>query len=71
MIKSGKPTGNSSKIFISMESLRCYENKIKEFSDKEFENWKVKNTNCPNCGAVIESDVCPYCNTNFKRYIYG
>ena len=26
-------------------------------------------TNCPNCGAVLENDTmcCPYCNTNITR----
>ena len=26
----------------------------------------LENTfNCPNCGAPINSDICPYCNTTF------
>lgn len=24
---------------------------------------EIENTNCPNCGAPITTEVCPYCNT--------
>ena len=25
-------------------------------------------TNCPNCGAPIDTDVCPYCGTRFVDF---
>ena len=27
----------------------------------------VKSTNCPNCGAPIKTDKCPYCGTVFME----
>lgn len=71
MIRSGKPTGNSSK-YINLANLQTYENKIKELTahiiediSKENSKHKAKQTNCPNCGAVITGMKCEYCGTIF------
>ena len=29
-----------------------------------------KETHCPNCGALITQEVCPYCGTNFTKFIF-
>ena len=28
------------------------------------EPWNTINTSCPNCGATVTTEICPYCNAS-------
>lgn len=66
--------------YISLNKLNIYNGKINRLLEnenlntlntlKELSNYISKDTkrqsNCPNCGAAIESEVCEYCGTNLR-----
>lgn len=62
---------NMSKKYLTLDSLMLFDAKIKEYTNKNFEEYKAKQLNCPNCAAPITSEKCEYCGTDFRRLIYG
>lgn len=56
------------KKYISLSQLELFEyllkNSINEH-DEYFSDSKNRITNCPNCGAIINSKKCEYCGTHF------
>ena len=50
---------------VTFEVLKYFYDKMIDYIDKRIELEHKGRTNCPNCGAVIENKVCPYCGTNF------
>ena len=69
-----------SKKYVNIYQLEIYKNQIKRLLEKEDSNTlntlkevsdyissnTKKQSNCPNCGAVIVSEICEYCGTNLK-----
>lgn len=53
------------KKIIDEDALRYYTKLMKEYIDIKIDLVQHKQTNCPNCGAVITGLKCEYCGTNF------
>lgn len=53
------------KKIIDEDALRYYTKLMKEYIDIKIDLTQNKQTNCPNCGAVITGLKCEYCGTNF------
>lgn len=55
------------KQYINTDCLTYFIEQIKQNIDKKIELRAHKNTTCPNCGAVITSNRCEYCGTDFEQ----
>ena len=54
--------------YMSVENLKQYHNLLMSHIKSLIELYKNGQTNCPNCGAPIISEECPYCGTNFVTW---
>ena len=53
---------------LNIEGLKYYDRLIKQYIDKRIEIGTKGKTSCPNCAAIITSDVCEYCGTNLGKW---
>lgn len=53
---------------LDIKGLQHYDQLIKQYIDKKVEIGIKGKTNCPNCAAIITSDVCEYCGTNLGKW---
>lgn len=51
--------------YIDLKGLQYFANRMKEYIDIKVELTQNKQTNCPNCGAIITGMKCEYCGTDF------
>lgn len=42
---------------------------MKEYVDIKIQLANNKQTNCPNCGAIITGMKCEYCGTDFEKML--
>ena len=54
--------------FITLENMPFIIEKIMENTKLLIKLEKNGHINCPNCGAVITSEKCPYCGTTFTKW---
>lgn len=54
---------------VDMNALEYFAKQMKEYTDVKIELALNKQTNCPNCGAVITGVKCEYCGTNFGAFV--
>ena len=55
---------------VALESLKCYHENLMKCIDAKIElaTSPNKTTHCPNCAALIKSNVCEYCGTDFTKF---
>ena len=53
--------------FLTLEGLRFYDSRIKEYINIKIDLKTKEETHCPNCAALITDSKCPYCGTDFER----
>jgi len=53
---------------LDIKGLQYYDQLIKQYIDKKVEIGTKGKTSCPNCAAIITSDVCEYCGTNLGKW---
>jgi len=55
--------------FLDYSGLAKIMEKTKQYIDTSID-LKIKGeTHCPNCGALITEEICPYCGTNFSKML--
>lgn len=54
---------------VDIKSLEYFVKLMKRYIDVKTELTYNRQTNCPNCGAVITSTKCEYCGTDFEVFI--
>ena len=55
--------------YVSLDSLKYYDECIKKYINLKICLSQNKSTNCPNCGAPITSSKCEYCGTDFEQCV--
>lgn len=53
--------------FIDIKGLEYFTKRMKEYVDIKIQLANNKQTNCPNCGAIITGMKCEYCGTDFEK----
>ena len=57
------------KKIVDIDTLEYFAKRIKEYTDVKIGLALDKQTNCPNCGAIITGVKCEYCGTNFGAFV--
>ena len=52
--------------YIDLKGLEYFADRMKEYINIKIDLMQNKQTNCPNCGAVITGVKCEYCGTDFE-----
>ena len=55
--------------FVDIDALEYFAKRMKEYTDVKIRLTLDRQTNCPNCGAVITDVRCEYCGTNFGKFV--
>lgn len=53
---------------MTLDSMECYTELLMDKIKLLIELNKNGKINCPNCGAIITSEKCPYCGTVFTKW---
>lgn len=52
--------------YVDLKGLEYFADRMKEYINIKIDLMQNKQTNCPNCGAVITGVKCEYCGTDFE-----
>ena len=54
--------------YLTLEGLKYYHELTMKSMKALIELYHEGTTSCPNCGAPIHGEECPYCGTNFMKW---